>query len=219
MASKKNRVLLCALLVALVLLVALIFHARSGIRQIDEQLERVEEQLGKAQARLERPIPVRLANRTLEIEAASPFPKVFAQHQTPSARGTLPHLVVCSVPVSKTVREQVAACGAHVLGVVSARVLLVETDEASLAKIASNGAFVGACELMPPDKVSAELASVDGEVDVTVVPLAAADVSAVSNAVVAVGGRILATPAGRVRAHILPGQVGELATRGDVRWI
>ena len=73
MASKKNRVLLCALLVALVLLVALIFHARSGIRQIDEQLERVEEQLGKAQARLERPIPVRLANRTLEIEAASPF--------------------------------------------------------------------------------------------------------------------------------------------------
>lgn len=201
------------------LLVALIFHARHGIRQIDEQLEQVDEQLGKAHARLERPIPVRLANRTLEIEASSPFPKAFAQHQTPSARGTLPYLVVCAEPVSKVAREQVAACGAHVLGVVSARVLLVETDEASLTKIAANGMFAGACELMPPDKVSAELASVDGEVDVTVVPLAAADVSAVSNAVVAVGGRILATPAGRVRAHILPGQVGELATRGDVRWI
>ena len=210
------------------LLVALIFHARHGIRQIDEQLEQVDELLGKAHARLERPIPVRLANRTLEIKASSPFPKVFAQHQTPSVRGTLPYLVICAEPVSKVAREQVAACGAHVLGVVSARVLLVETDEASLTKIASNGMFTGACELMPPagacelmppDKVSAELASADGEVDVTLVPLAEADVPAVSNAVVAVGGRILATPAGRVRAHILAGQVGELAARGDVRWI
>ena len=217
--SKKNRFLLCALLAALVLLVALIFHARYGIRQINERLQLVDEQLGKAHARLERPFPVRLANRTLEIEASSPFPKAFAQHQTPSARGTLPYLVICAESVSKVAREQVAACGAHVLGVVSARVLLVETDEASLTKIATNETFAGACELMPPDKVSAELASADGEVDVTLVPLAAADVSAVSNAVVAVGGRILATPAGRVRAHILAGQVGELAARGDVRWI
>ena len=103
--SQKNKVLLGALLAALVLLVALIFHARYGIRQIDEQLEQVDEQLGKAHARLERPIPVRLANRTLEIEASSPFPKVFAQHQTPSARGTLPYLVICAEPVSKVVRE------------------------------------------------------------------------------------------------------------------
>ncbi|MBQ6338096.1 MAG: S8 family serine peptidase [Kiritimatiellae bacterium] len=219
MTSQKNKVLLGALLAVLVLLVALIFHARHGIRQIDEQLEQVDEQLGKAHARLERPIPVRLANRTLEIEASSPFPKVFAQHQTPSARGTLPYLVICAEPVSKVAREQVAACGAHVLGVVSARVLLVETDETSLAKIATNETFAGACELMPPDKVSAELASAAGEVDVTLVPLAAADVPAVSNAVVAVGGRIFATPAGRVRAHILAGQAGELAARGDVRWI
>ena len=218
-ASKKDRVLLGALLAALVLLVALIFHARHGIRQIDEQLEQVDEQLGKVHARLERPIPVRLANRTLEIEASSPFPRSFAQHQTPSARCTLPYLVICAEPVSKVAREQVAACGAHVLGVVSARVLLVETDEASLTKISTNGTFAGACELMPSDKVSAELASADGEVDVTLVPLAETDVSAISNAVVSVGGRILATPNGRVRAHILAGQVGELATRGDVRWI
>lgn len=219
MTFKKNIILFCALLVGFVLLVALILHARSGIRQIDEQLEQNAEQLRKVNDRLERSIPVHLANRTLELEASKPFPKTFAQYQTPSARGTLPYLVICAGPVSKAAREQVAACGAHVLGVVSARVLLVETDEASLTKISTNGTFAGACELMPSDKVSAELASADGEVDVTLVPLAEADVPVVSNAVMVVGGKILATPAGRVRAHLPAGQVGALAARGDVRWI
>ena len=219
MASKKNNVLVGVLLAVVALLVALVFHARSGIRQIDEQLEQIDAQLGKVNGRLERPISVRLANRTVELGASSPFPKVFAQHQTPSVRGTLPYLVVCAEPVSKASREQVAACGARVLGVVSSRVLLVETDESALAKMASTKDFSGACELMPLDKVSADLASAEGEVDVTLVPLAEADVSAVSNAVVAVGGRILATPAGRVRAHLPAGQVGALAVCGDVRWI
>ena len=230
MASKKDKILVGALLAGIALLVAVIFHAWSGIRQIDEQLEQVDDQLGKINEQLESrkavttrahdgPIPVRLANRTVELEASSPFPKTFAQHQTPSARGTLPYLVVCAAPVSKATREQVAAYGARVLGVVSASVLLVETGEASLAKLASTNDFAAACELMPPDKVSADLASADGEVDVTLVPLAEADVPAVSNAVVAVGGTVLRMPAGRVRAHLPAGQVGELATRGDVRWI
>ena len=201
------------------LLVALILHARRGIRQIDEQLEKVGEQLGKVNERLSRPIAVRLANRTVELDVSSPFPKVFARHQTLSARGTLPYLVICAGPVSKAARDQVAACGACVVGIVPPRALLVETDEPSLAKIASAGAFAGACELMPADKVSADLASIDGEVDVTLVPLAEVDVSVVSNAVVAIGGKVLATPAGRVRAHLPAGQVGSLAARGDVRWI
>ena len=219
MTFKKNIILFCALLVGLALLVALILHARRGIRQIDEQLEKVGEQLGKVNERLSRPIAVRLANRTVELDVSSPFPKVFARHQTLSARGTLPYLVICAGPVSKAARDQVAACGACVVGIVPPRALLVETDEPSLAKIASAGAFAGACELMPADKVSADLASIDGEVDVTLVPLAEVDVSVVSNAVVAIGGKVLATPAGRVRAHLPAGQVGSLAARGDVRWI
>ncbi len=219
MTFKKNIILFCALLVGFVLLVALILHARSGIRQIDEQLEQNAEQLRKVNDCLERSIPVRLANRTLELEASKPFPKTFAQYQTPSARGTLPYLVICAAPVSKAAREQVAACGARVVGVVPARAMLVETDEPSLVKLASAKEFAAACELMPVDKVSADLASAEGEVDVTLVPLAEADVSAVSNAVMAVGGKILATPAGRVRAHLPAGQVGSLAARGDVRWI
>ena len=219
MALAKNKILVGVLLLVLVLFVGLIFHARQGIRQIGEQLEQVNEQLGKVHARLERPISVRLANRSLEIEAASPFPKVFAQHQAPSARGTLPFLVVCREPVSKAAREQAAACGARVVGVIPDKTLLVEADEASLTKIATNGTFAGACELMPPDKVSAELASADSQVDVTLVPLAAADVSAVSNAVVALGGQVLATPAGRVRARVPAARLSALAARGDVRWI
>lgn len=201
------------------LLVALIFHARHGIRQIDERLEQVNEQLGKAHARLKRPISVRLANRTLEIEATSPFPKDFAQHQMPSARGTLPFLVVCAEPVTKAAREQVAACGARVVGIIPDRALLVEADEAALTKLATNGTFAGACELMPTDKVSAELASAAGEVDVTLVPLAAADVSAVSNAVVTLDGQIIGTPSGRVRARVPAARLPALAARGDVRWI
>ena len=219
MTFRKNIILFCALLVGLVLLVALILHARRGIRQIDEQLEKVGEQLGKVNERLSRPIAVRLANRTVELDESSPFPKVFARHQTLSARGTLPYLVICAGPVSKAARDQVVACGACVVGIVPPRALLVETDEPSLAKIASAGAFAGACELMPADKVSAGLATADDEVDVTLVPLAEADVPAVSNAVMAVGGKILATPDGRVRAHLPAGQVGSLAARGDVRWI
>ena len=219
MTFRKNIILFCAFLVGLVLLVALILHARRGIRQIDEQLEKVCEQLGKVNERLSRPIAVRLANRTVELDVSSPFPKVFARHQTLSARGTLPYLVICAGPVSKAARDQVAACGACVVGIVPPRALLVETDEPSLAKIASAGAFAGACELMPADKVSADLASIDGEVDVTLVPLAEVDVSVVSNAVIAIGGKVLTTPAGRVRAHLPAGQVGSLAARGDVRWI
>ena len=218
-ASKRDKILIGTLLAGIALLVALIFHARSGIRQIDEQLEQVGEQLGKINERLERPRPVRLANRTVELDAASRFPKAFAQHQTPSARGTLPYLVICAEPVSKAAREQVAACGARVLGIVTGHALLVETDEASLAELATNAVFAGACELMPLDKVSADLASADGEVDVTLVPLAEADVPAVSNAVVALGGTVLRTPAGRVRAHLPAEQVGALAVRGDVQWI
>ena len=210
---------MAALLAGIALLVALIFHARRGIRQVDEQLEQVGVQLEKIDKRLSRPSPVRLASRGVELDAASRFPTTFAQHQTPSARGTLPYLVVCTGRVSKVAREQVAASGARVLGVVSAHVLLVETDETALAKLASDAAFAGASELMPSDKISADLASADGEVDVTLVPLREEDVPAVSNAVVAAGGRFLGASAGRVRAHVLAGRAVELAVRGDVQWI
>ncbi|MBQ6009236.1 MAG: hypothetical protein IJL17_11885, partial [Kiritimatiellae bacterium] len=187
-----------ALLLGIALFVALIFHARRNIRQVDERLAQVNEQLGKAHARLKRPIPVRLANRTLEIEAASPFPKAFAQHQTPSARGTLPFLVVCAEPVTRAAREQVAACGARVVGVIPDRTLLVEADEPSLAKLASSAAFAGACELAPADKIGvAGLTPADDALSITLVPLADEDVSAVSNAVITLGGQVLATPAGR----------------------
>ena len=209
-----------ALLLGIALFVALIFHARRNIRQVDERLAQVNEQLGKAHARLKRPIPVRLANRTLEIEATSPFPKAFAQHQTPSARGTLPFLVVCAQPVSKTAREQVAACGARVVGVIPDRTLLVEADEPSLAKLASSAAFAGACELAPADKIGvAGLTPADNSLSITLVPLADADVPAVSNAVVALGGQVLATPVGRVRARVPSARLPALAARGDVRWI
>ena len=204
-ASRKDKILIGALLAGLALLVALIFHARSGIRQIDEQLARQTNS-------------IQLANRTVELRDAS-FPRVFAQHQVPSARGTLPYLVVCAEPATKAARERVASCGARVLCTVSSRALLVETDEAALARIAAAPAFSAACELTAADKVSAELASVEGGVDITLIPLADADIPAVSNAVVVAGGTVLWSPVGRVRAHLPAAKVATLAVRGDVRWI
>ena len=203
---KKDGILVGALLAGIASLVALIFHARSGIRQIDGLLAR--------------PISVRLANRMCEIDGAERFPKTFAQHQTPSARGTLPYLVVCAEPVSKAARERVAACGARVYGVVPPRALLVETDESALAGLAADAAFAGACELTPADKIGvADITSADNALSITLVPLAAADVPVVSNAVVALGGQVLATPSGRVRARVPAACLSALAARGDVRWI
>ena len=206
MASARDRILVGALLLGVALLVALIFHARRSIRQIDEQLAQ--------------PLVVRLANRMVEIDASARFPKSFAQEQTPSARGTLPFLVVCKEPVSKAAREQVASCGARVVGVVPDRTLLVEADEPALAKLASSAAFAGACELAPADKIGvAGFMPADDALSITLVPLADADVPAVSNAVVALGGQVLATPAGRVRARVPAARLPALAARGDVRWI
>ena len=206
MSAVRDRILVGALVLVIALLVAEIFRARRSIRQIDEQLAR--------------PLSVRLANRMVELDASARFPKAFAQEQTPSARGTLPFLVFCAEPVTKAAREQVAACGARVVGVVPPRALLVEADEAALAKIASTATFAGACELAPADKIGvAGFTPADNAVSVTLVPLADADVPSVSNAVVALGGQVLGTPSGRVRARISPAQVPVLAARGDVRWI
>ena len=206
MASARDRILVGALLLGVALLVALIFHARRSIRQIDEQLAQ--------------PLVVRLANRMVEIDASVRFPKSFAQEQTPSARGTLPFLVVCKEPVSKAAREQVASCGARVVGIIPDRTLLVEAAESALAKLASSAAFAGACELAPADKIGvAGLTPADNALSVTLVPLAETDVPAVSNAVVALGGQVLATPAGRVRARVPAARLPSLAARGDVRWI
>ena len=205
MAVAKDKILVGVLLLVLALFVGLIFHARLGIRQVDERLAQMQS--------------VRLANRTVELDASARFPKSFAQFQTPSARGTLPFLVVCTEPVSKTARERVAACGARVVGIIPDRALLVEADEAALARLASSAAFAGACELTPADKVAANLAKAEGEADVTLVPLAEADVAAVSNAVVVLAGKVLGTPSGRVRARIPAARLPALAARGDVRWI
>ena len=71
--------------------------------------------------------------------------------------------------MTKAAREQVAACGARVAGIIPDRALLVEADEAALARLASSAAFAGACELTPADKVAANLAKAEDEADVTLI--------------------------------------------------
>ena len=98
---------------------------------------------------------VRLANRTRKLpNHARPFPRKFAESQTPSARGTVPYVVVSEFPVSDLVREEAVKLGVRVLGYMPVNALLVEADAAGLKRLEEQDVFfAGAFELEPVDKV------------------------------------------------------------------
>lgn len=168
-----------------------------------------------------RPREICLAGRTL-APGRGEFPKRFAERQTPSARGTVPYIVVATRPVARRVRRRAEELGARVVGFMPANALLVEADEKALSGLAADPLFDAAVELEPSDKLSRGLLAATGEVNVTVVPLAAEDKSALGEFIRLRGGRVLAEASrGRdvLRAAIPHSLVDELAARGDVRWM
>lgn len=166
---------------------------------------------------------VRLVHRTLEgTTARRDFPPAFAAAQTPSARGTAPYIVVARTAVAKAARARVAACGAHVVGVLPPGALLVEADAAALRRLAGAAAFVAAAEVLPEDKVAACVRAAvragAAALDVTALPLRAEDGAALAAFVRARGGATLPKAAGDALVHArVPAPVVEaLARRGDV---
>ena len=168
---------------------------------------------------------VRLANRTIGLEKGRrAFPKRFAERQTPSARKTLPYVVVSELPVSPEIRARAAACGARVLGFMPVNALVVEAGEKALARLAEEPLFAAAYELEPGDKIQARVrarAAAGGTVDISVVPLMATDVPLLAAFVQEKGGAVLPAPGGgaALRARVPAALVEVLAGRGDVRWI
>ena len=119
------------------------------------------------------PREICLAGRTFAPERGS-VPKKFAQ--SPSARGTIPCIVVASRPVSRQVRMRAEALGARVAGFVPENALLVEVDDAALARIAGDPLFDAAVEFMPRDKMPGSLMKADVDsLGIRVVPMAAQD--------------------------------------------
>ncbi len=169
---------------------------------------------------------VRLANRTRVVEKYKrPFPKKFAAKQTPSARGTAPYVVVSELPVSDLVRARATKLGARVIGFMPVNSLVVEIDEAALKRFSEDVLFPGLYELEPVDKVQRrvwEQTLAGAAVEVTIVPLAPADLAGLGAFVEQKGGKRLegAGNESRVLRAAVPARlVDELAGRGDVRWI
>ena len=172
---------------------------------------------------------VRLANRTIDLEQGRrKFPKAFAELQSPSARRTVPYVVVSELPVSKDIRDRASTCGARVLGFMPVNSLVVEAGEKALKRLADDPFFAAAYELAPQDKVQAAVrgkAAAAKTVDVTVRALMATDVPLLGAFVKAQGGAVIPMAAGEdggrpvLRARVPSAVVEQLSRRGDVRWI
>ena len=168
---------------------------------------------------------VRLANRTIVLaRGRRAFPKSFAARQTPSARKTVPYVVVSERPVSPEIRARAAACGARVLGFMPVNALAVEAGEKALARLADEPLFAAAYELEPGDKIQArvrERIAGGGTVDIVVTTLMPTDVPLVSARAKELGGTVLAVSDGRseLKVRVPSAAVEDLAGRGDVRWI
>ena len=170
-----------------------------------------------------REVRVELANRTVAVRG---FPEWGSTNQSPTLRGTLPYVVVCAEPADKTLRLAIEATGARVIGVLPPNAFQVEASGESLRKISADSRFAAATEFLPMDKVDERLAAAlrggADAVEVSVVSLLAEDQKLVREYVTSRGGEMLkGCLNGRdsFRARISAALVGELAKRGDVRWM
>lgn len=165
------------------------------------------------------PREIRLAGRTIFPKKGS-FPGKFAERQSPSARGTIPCIVVASRSVSKEERRRAEALGARVAGFVPENALLVEVDEMSFRRIAGDPLFCAVVEFTPGDKIPRSLIESGGDpLEIRVVPMAAEDKEGIAAFVCSRGGRIVKAAPGSgsaVGAAVPRALVDALAARGDV---
>ena len=236
MTSRRDILFAClALLGGFVLLGTIVVHIvrerrEEGAPSARDSVARREEAAPSARDPVARRPParerqVRLANRTIVLEAGRrTFPKAFAELQAPSARRTVPYVVISERPVSKEVRARASACGARVLGFMPVNALVVEAGEKALKRLADDSCFAAAYELAPQDKVQAAVrgkAAGAATVDVTVVPLMVTDVPLLADFVKGRGGAVIPEADGRpvLRVRVPSALVDDLSRRGDVRWI
>lgn len=166
---------------------------------------------------------IKLANRTVE---ACGFPEWGSTNQSPTVRGTLPYVVVCAGRADKALRLAIEATGARVLGYFPPDAFQVEANRESLRKLSADPRIAAATEFLPGDKVDERLvaalrAGADA-VEVSVLSLVPEDRDGLREHVTSRGGELLKgclSGPDSFRARIPGALVGELAKRGEVRWI
>ena len=172
-------------------------------------------------------LSVRLANRTISVPSSGSSHEAALPPQL-SRRGTAAFVLVAAGRVTGEVRRRVARCGARVTGVIPPHGIVVEADAASLARLRTDGAFAAVEALTAADRMSAALKSTlaemgdDDPVAVTVVPLGIGDSAEIARHLAAKGvmpDEVSDKGRGLVRATVPARMAGELAARGDVRWM
>ena len=166
---------------------------------------------------------IELANRTVEVCG---FPQWGSTNQTPTVRDTLPYVVVCAERADKTLRLAIERTGARVVGFFPPNAFQVEADRDSLGKLSADPRFAAATEFLPGDKIDGRLSALvrggADAVEVSVVSLVPEDGDRLRELVAGRGGELLrGCLNGRdsFRARIPAALVGELAKRGEVRWM
>ena len=166
---------------------------------------------------------IKLANRTVE---ACGFPEWGSTNQSPTVRGTLPYVVVCAERADKALRLAIEATGARVLGYFPPDAFQVEANRESLRKLSVDPRIAAATEFLPGDKVDERLAEAlragADAVEVSVLSLVPEDRDGLREHVTSRGGELLKgclNGPDSFRARIPCALVGELAKRGEVRWI
>ena len=166
---------------------------------------------------------VELANRAAVVRG---FPEWGTTNQSPTVRGTLPYVVACAERADKASRLAIEATGARVVGVFPPNAFQVEAKCESLRKLSADSRFAAATEFLPGDKVderlSAALRNGADAVEVSVLSLDPADRDGLRAYVTSRGGEVLKgclSGPDSFRARIPAALVGELARRGEVRWM
>ena len=152
--------------------------------------------------------------------------KEVSSSQTTTVRGTKAYVLTSNGDFDQSLRLVAEAMGARTVGVRSANSLLIEADEATLARLQADGRFAAVSELLPSAKISpalqAKIAAGEQSVDVTFMTLSPADHRLVQDRLVARGGKILTgcfNEGTTFRARIASELVSEFAACGDVRWM
>ena len=166
---------------------------------------------------------VKLANREVSV---SGFPDGGSTNQQLTVRGTLPYVVRCAEHIDRSSRLAVEATGARVVGCLPPDAFQVEADGEMLRRISADPRFAGAAELLPGDKVDARLSEMlEGGAEAvvaSVVALGPEDREGLREYVVSRGGELLKgclNGNDSFRARLPAALVGELAQRGEVRWM
>lgn len=195
-------------------------RVRLSAEQLVEKLKYFHQKAPEAQEGIPAEHQILLRSRRIVVKEGERVTSLKENRFT--RRGTFPLLVQLRVITDRTAREQIAACGARVVGVIPNRTVLVESSLEACEKISQLKNVRGVVEFAARDKLSPSLAEAnrrfEGRVKVRILPLAADDLQPIAEEVVALGGDVH-SKGSVVVASVELSSLPKLAGEGAVRWI